>query len=97
VEWHDFWRVGIILVCVGCLWFLAKRYRANSDTWNEKTRDYWFSLVMWSLAGGVLAIQGMVLNFPFGPGLVFVTAAALVSLKGLLKQGEWGGSDKARH
>lgn len=97
MEWHDFWRVGIILVCAGCLWFLLQRYRHNSSTWNEKTRDYWFSLVMWSLAGAVLAIQGMILNFPFGPGLVFVTMAALVSLKGLLKRGEWGGSDKARH
>lgn len=92
-QWHDYWRLLIAISSLYCIFLLVKRFRDNRDTWNEKTRDYWFSLLMWTLAGVVGCAQGIFFNYPFGPSLVFTTAAVVVSLKGLLRKGDWGGSD----
>lgn len=91
-QWHDYLRLAMFLVNAGCLLLLIRRYMQQSNHWNVKTRDYWYALFMWCLAGCVLTAQGVVLDRPFTPAVVFVTAASLASLKGLLTKGAWGGT-----
>lgn len=89
-EWHDSWRVLVAVSCTWALWILHTRFIKHGESWNPKTRDYWFSLVMWCLAGLVLSIQNVFLNAPLGPSLVFSTMAAMVTIRGLCRKGEWG-------
>lgn len=90
-QWHDWVRLCVFVISVVCLIKLSMRYHINGKDWNTKTLDYWYALVMWCAAGVVLTAQGVYLNRPFTPGTVFVTAAALVTLRGLARKGEWGG------
>lgn len=87
----DYLRVLDILVCSFCVFVLLKRYRTGGAHWNLKTHDYWFSCLMWCISGLILSIQGITLDYPFGPAIVFVTAAALVTGRGLHRKGAWGG------
>ena len=89
-EWHDVVRVVAFFVSLFCLVKLVIRYRKDHREWNVKTNDYWFAMVMWSLAGCVFTVQGIALDRPFTPGFVFMTAAILVSGKGLSRKGVWG-------
>lgn len=89
-DWHDWARLITFFVCSTCLFVLLLRYRQNRKKWNMKTRDYWYSLVMWCLAGCVIAIEGIYRNSDFSPRSVFVIAASCVTLKGLAQKGEWG-------
>lgn len=89
-DWHDFVRVLAFFISVFCLVKLGIRYQQAGRNWNVKTKDYWFALVMWSLAGCVFTVQGVVLDRPFTPGFVFLTAAILVTGKGLARKGSWG-------
>lgn len=92
-DWHDYWRVTLSLFALVATWLLALRYRAQHTTWNTKTRDYWYSLVMWCVVGVVVMIQGVMFDYPLGPSLPITTAALAVTLRGLLRHGEWGGRD----
>lgn len=91
-DWHDLIRVALGLVSLGCIFLLGTRFRQNSWKWNTKTRDYWFALVMWSIAAVVLAIEGVLRDSDFGARLVFCTIAASVTLKGLASRSSWGES-----
>lgn len=91
-EWHD--AIRVIVIGVSALSFvrLLRRRSKNAAAWNEKTLDYWYALFVWSIAGFVLAIQGIVLDRPPTPGFALVVAAALVTGRGLHRKGGWGGS-----
>ena len=89
-EWHDFVRVLVFFISLYSLVKLVIRYRKSHHEWNVKTNDYWFALLMWSLAGCVFTLQGIALDRPFTPGFVFMTAAILVTGKGLFRKGSWG-------
>lgn len=90
-EWHDYVRAFAFFVSLYCLVFLVLRYfQTDGKNWNVKTKDYWFALVMWTLSGCVFTIQGITLDRPFTPGFVFLTAAILVTGKGIRRKGEWG-------
>lgn len=93
-DWHDILRTLAFFVSIYCVIVLAIHYKRDGRNWNVKTKDYWFALMMWSLAGCVFAGQGVVLDRPFTPGFVFLTAAVLVTGKGLARKGPWG-SDEA--
>lgn len=92
-DWHDYLRVVVFFVSVYGFFALLFRFKNRSEGWNTKTRDYWFALLMWCLAGCVLMIQGVVLDRPFTPGSVFTMAAVFVTAKGLHKRGSWGDSE----
>lgn len=89
-DWHDLVRVLAFFISVYCVVILLLRWKRDSKDWNVKTRDYWYALFMWSLAGCVFTVQGVALDRPFTPGFVFLTAAVLVTGKGLHRKGEWG-------
>ena len=93
-QWHDWARLVIFFVCLTSIIILIKRFRLNRNGWNSKTRDYWYSLVMWSLAGCVITVEGVYQDSDFGFRGVFVIAASLITLKGLLQKGEWGETEK---
>lgn len=92
-DWHDVLRAAVTCVCLVTLFILFQKFRQSGDTWNKKTHDLWFSVVMWTFAGLVMMVQGIYLNYIFGPALVFATFAALTGIKGLLAKGQWGGDD----
>lgn len=89
-DWHDYVRVFTLFLTIYCLVRLTKAYRLESPAWNVKTRDYWFSFVMWCLAAATMNVQAILLDRPFTPGFVLLTAAISVSSKGLHKFGSWG-------
>lgn len=89
-DWHDYVRVLAFFMCVYCLCMLLKARRREGGNWNTKTNDYWYAMVMWVLAGHAIAAQGVILDRPFTPAFVFLTAAILTTAKGLHKRGEWG-------
>ena len=89
-DWHDVVRVVAFFVSLFSLAKLIIRYQQSRNEWNVKTKDYWFALLMWSLAGCVFTVQGITLDYPFTPGFVFLTAAILVTGKGLHQKGTWG-------
>lgn len=83
-------RVAIFVMCAGSVLTLLMRFKNNRDNWNAKTRDYWYALVSWSVAGMVIAVEGIRHDTPFGVRTVFVTVSAVVSLIGLRRKGDWG-------
>lgn len=89
-DWHDFVRVVAFFVSLYAFVVLLSRYFRDGNDWNSKTMDYWYALTMWSLAGCVFTVQGVALDRPFTPGFVFLTAAILVTGKGLNQKGDWG-------
>lgn len=91
-NWHDLVRIVAFLVSIYSVVTLCSRWRKNHKDWNEKTLDYWYGLTMWSLAGCVFTVQGILLDRPFTAGFVFMTAAIFVTGRGLHRQGPWGGS-----
>lgn len=90
-DWHDVVRVVAFLVNIYTLWMLGQRYWSGAKEWNSKTIDLWYALTMWTLTGAVFAAQGVILDRPFTPGFVFLTAATLVGGKGIHSKGQWGG------
>lgn len=87
------WRAIVCLVCAFSFVRLLWRFWKYGKNWNGKTRDYWYSLTMWSLAGMSLTAESIIRQAPFRYSIVFVTAAAAASLIGLRRKGGWG-SDK---
>lgn len=92
-DWHDWFRLVGLLICVYTLAILASRSARFRSEWNTKTRDLWFALVMWTLTGVALAVEGVVEDRPLEPRLVFYFIASVIGLKGIIRKGSWGGHD----
>lgn len=93
-DWHDFLRLFNAIVCAIALFLLWKRFLQSKNSWNTKTRDYWYAVVMWCVAGFAIAIEGVVRDSSMGARPVILFVAGVVTLKGLLKKGSWGSSDR---
>lgn len=89
-EWHDWLRLANLVISFSCVYILGQRFSKSGADWNVKTKDYWFALVMWSVAGSALAIEGIFRDSSPGARLVFLFIASAVTLKGLLRRGSWG-------
>lgn len=89
-QWHDALRILAFFANVWSLVLLVRAFLRRRGDWSQKTLDYWYALTMWSLAGAILSIQGVVMDLPLTPTVIFVTAASLVSIKGLYRKGTWG-------
>lgn len=92
-DWHDYVRLFAFLISCYSVVALVVRYRMNGYEWNVKTTDYWFALLMWSLAGGAFCLQGIIMDRPVSVAFVFQISAVLVTGKGLARKGDWGGHD----
>ena len=89
----DAFRLLIFIVCVICLVLLAYQFFKRRALWNPKTRDYWFALVMWSVAGVVIGADGLFHDRALNPRTILVTIAALATLNALHRKGKWGADD----
>ena len=70
-----------MVVCLYILWELLRIFRSDHHSWNRVAAEYWYVLTMWTLAGFMTMIQGIALDRPLTPALVFISAAALVGVK----------------
>lgn len=89
----DVFRAIVAAVLFFSLYILLVRFKRNGKDWNTKTRDLWYSLFMWTIAGITLMFQGILLDRPLTPATMAVFAASFVTGKGVFKKGDWGGSD----
>ena len=89
-DWHDWCRVLNLSLSAVCVYILGRRFGKKGADWNAKTRDYWFALVMWSVAGVAMSLEGILRNSVPGTRLLFICLASLVTLRGLLRRGTWG-------
>lgn len=89
-DWYDVVRFVAFFVSLYSAGCLLVKYHRHHKTWNTKTKDYWFALLMWSFAGAEFCIQGIGLDRPFTPATVFLVAAILVTGKGVHQKGDWG-------
>lgn len=89
-DWHDYLRAGLLLILIYSLVVLIDRFARLRALWNDKTKDYWYAMLMWCIAGVVLLIQGMVLDRGVTPGLILLTASTLVTGRGVHRKGDWG-------
>lgn len=86
-------RILVVIVCFASLILMTHDFYKYHDDWNQKTRDYWYGRVMWTLVGISGGIEGTLRHTPFRYSLVLLIAAALATLKGNLQRGKWGGDD----
>lgn len=91
--WITAWRIAIFCVCVLAFVIMAVGFKRHRHQWNKKTRDYWYGRMMWVLAGAAIVIEGFLEDTHDNYSLVFVSAAALATLKGNLQKGNWGNHD----
>lgn len=92
-SFYDYIRLLNLGLCVVCLVIMGVDYYKHNDTYNEKTRDLWYSRVMWALAGIVISFEGIRRDFPFTTIPLFVFIASIVTLKGLIQSGSWGSDE----
>jgi hypothetical protein len=91
-EWHDWLRLFNFLLCSTSVYLLVKSFRKHHHEWNTKTHDYWYALLAWCGAAIASSIEGVFTDAQVTVRLVFVTAASIVTLKGLLNKSHWGNS-----
>lgn len=87
---YDVWRLGNLLIGAFCLVWLVGGLIKQKDYWNVKTRDLWYSRLMYAVLQIVLSAEGIYYGRDSTYSLAFVTAAGLVTAKGLYKKGAWG-------
>lgn len=91
-DWLDLIRVAAFVVGIYCTVLLLIRFKRHGKTYNSKTKDIWFSMVMFSIAGVVAMVQGLVLDRPFTPAFVCIVAAIFAGGKAVRQKGPWGGN-----
>lgn len=91
--WDDWLRVLNLGLCTWAAAVLLVRFVKQRELWNAKTRDYWFALLIWTVVGAVGSLEGLYQDLQPGSRLVVLTVASGVTLIGLQRRGDWGGSD----
>lgn len=93
---YDIWRLVLLVICAASFFILLNRFRLNRQSWNTKTRDYWYALTAWTFATAMSCLEGLLRHLPGRYSIVLTTAAAIVTLMGVLRRGPWGGPDTPR-
>lgn len=93
-DWHDFIRVITFIISLYSTIMLAVHYKNHHKDWNERTIDFWYAMMSWSIGGCILAVQGVYLDRPFTAGFVAVSAAIFVTGKAVHANGPWGSHAK---
>ena len=78
-EFVFMWRITIITLNLWSLLVLFNRFRKFRHTWKPETRDYWWTLVLWSTAAAGIVTQGLIERNGLTARLVFVTVASLAT------------------
>lgn len=87
-QWYDWWRVGLLLVTGTCLFILGRKWLQDRKSWGEWQTDRWYAMGMWSLAAFEMQVEGLLRDTELRFRLVFVTAAAIVTLRLITKRYE---------
>lgn len=82
------WRVGLVAGNVLCVLLLLVRFFQHRKEWDTVTRDYWWTLVLWSVAAIAIGTQGLIEHRKLTIGLVFVSIAAAATPLGLKRKEE---------
>lgn len=93
-DWHDLIRVASFLLCVFSLAYLGRTRTQdeNAHRWSRKTKDLWLAMVMWSITGIALAIEGLSEDRPLEPRPIFYFIASVMTTRGVFRKGRWGGT-----
>lgn len=87
---YDYWRLlNLILGVLSFVWLMGGLHRQYAQ-WNAKTRDLWYSRLMWAVVTVFLSYEGIKTNAGSTYALSLITAAVLITFKGLAKRGSWG-------
>lgn len=87
---YDVWRMINVILGVLCFYWLMGGLYRQKEQWNVKTRDFWYSRLMWAVVGIAISIEGIYFHRTLTYSLPMVTIASLVTFKGLAKKGSWG-------
>lgn len=87
---YDILRLIDLIVGIACFIWLIGGLIKQRHTWNTKTRDFWYSRMMWALVQCAFCIETLGDGNYMATTLVLVTIAGLVTFKGLNKKGPWG-------
>lgn len=88
--WPLILRIVIVTICLISCVLMTAGYVRYHKIWNQKTRDYWYGRMAWSVFGAAGSIEGIIRMSPLRYSTVFLIAAAVVTLKGNLQKGSWG-------
>lgn len=83
-------NIWLLFVCLLCIVTLINRFVKNRNDWNPKTRDYWYSFFMWSIAGAAMGVENFIRDAPIRVRLITAIAASMVTFIGLRRRGAWG-------
>lgn len=87
---YDLWRIGNLIVGLLCVIWLFGGLKRQRAQWNTKTRDLWYSRILWAVIQCVLSLEGLYYDRGFNYSLGLITVAGLVTFKGLNTKGSWG-------
>lgn len=88
--WTFILRSVIIAICLTSCVLMTVGFVRYRTLWNQKTRDYWYGRMAWSVFGVAGSLEGIIRATPLRYSTAFLIAAALVTLKGNLQKGNWG-------
>lgn len=84
-DWYDWWRIVNLAMCLISIFFLTKSFVKASHQWPGRSLDRWYAFLMWSIAGALMSIDGIVQDLPLGSRTMFVMIASIVTLKYFLR------------
>lgn len=85
LQWYDAWRLVLFLVAVACVLVLICLFVSDRHGWNDRKRDYWFILVMWSISSAEMQLEGLLRDTGLRVRLVFITIASVLTLRLLVQ------------
>lgn len=85
-----FWRLLLLVLCLVSFFLLIKRFKIGHKSWDTKTLDYWFALLLWTFAAILSTVESLIRHLPGRYSIVVTTTAAMVTLTGALRPGIFG-------
>jgi len=87
---YDWWRLANLVGGVFCFIWLMGGLKRQRHQWNPKTRDFWYSRLMWSVVSMSLSVESVYYDREITITLPLVSVAILVTFNGLRRRGSWG-------
>jgi hypothetical protein len=87
---YDILRIVNVNLCFVLVLLLFGGLIRHHKHYNQKTRDYWYSRVMWCATGIAVSIEELRADAGFTVVPIFVIAATIVTFKGVFQKGPWG-------
>lgn len=93
---HDPIRLIVLVSCLLAIGGLMyRRFNPPDDDWNAKTKDYWFSLLLFALAAAASTVENLISNQDYTVRLSLAFVASAVCIGGLIRHGRWRGDGYA--